>query len=131
LFCHKLIITAALIRSQDDMDWSNFSGPITHSKEVGGKHAFHTSETVGRVTAVGSNKFAVGMVYLCARAGKGVSRIISPKGNGPGLAPKMGRALVGCSMGTPRGGRTRPVGRVAQKRRTRPMGFSGYPKIIT
>jgi hypothetical protein len=41
------------------------------------------------------------------------------------------RLLHGYPWVTPRGGRTRPVGRVAQKRRTRPMGFHGYPKIIT
>jgi dimethylaniline monooxygenase (N-oxide forming) len=96
LVCNKLIIAAgvnSIPKLPGDIDWSNFSAPIMHSKEVDREHALLTSETVRRVTVVGSNKSAVDIVYLRACAGKEVDWIISPEGYEPGLAPKRGRAL--------------------------------------
>jgi dimethylaniline monooxygenase (N-oxide forming) len=88
LACDKLIVATGICstsRLPEGIDWSNFDGPIIHSKEVGMKHQLLTKHAVHRVTVIGGNKSAVDVVNMCAIAGKEVDWVIRKEGYGPGV----------------------------------------------
>jgi cation diffusion facilitator CzcD-associated flavoprotein CzcO len=88
LACGKLIMATginSIPNLPSDINWSNFDGPILHSKDVGAKHHLLTSELARRVVVIGGNKSAVDVANMCALAGKEVDWVIRKEGYGPGI----------------------------------------------
>ena len=88
LFADKLIVATGICSTPslpEGIDWSNFHGPIMHSRDVGMKHRLLNKETVRRVTVVGGNKSAVDVVKTFALAGREVDWVIRKEGYGPGI----------------------------------------------
>ncbi|KAL3488201.1 hypothetical protein BJX62DRAFT_240238 [Aspergillus germanicus] len=102
LQCDKLIVatgTTSTPRLPDDINWTQFSGTVLHSRDVGQKHEYLTSPSVSCITVVGGNKSAVDVVNLCALAGKQVNWVIREEGWGPGFLLKA-RSKNGDHLGT-------------------------------
>ena len=87
LSCDKLIVATGVTSKprMPNIDTSNFSGKVLHSKDLGRWHEFLTSDAVKKVTVVGGNKSAIEAVRLCALAGKTVTWLMRNDGSGPGI----------------------------------------------
>jgi lysine/ornithine N-monooxygenase len=75
-------------RLPDDVDWTQCSGTVLHSKDVGQRHEDLTSSSFNSITVAGGSKSAVDVVNLCALARKQMNWIIGEEGWGPGFLLK-------------------------------------------
>ena len=86
MLCDKLIVATGVTSTPNipaDVDWTNYAGPVLHSRDFGQRSGDLLADNVKRVTVVGGSKSSIDVVFLCALAGKEVDWIIREEGYGP------------------------------------------------
>jgi hypothetical protein len=87
LHCEQLVVAAGMTSKpvMPKIDTSAFVGQVFHSKEFGQRHKWLVSDAVKNMTLVGGNKSSFKVARLCSLAGKRVTWLIGPDGQGPGI----------------------------------------------